>query len=141
MLKFTLVKTFHFGIVIFYLVTSQQARNVESMSKPKFNDVCLLGLILDRWPILIKTFNMDYHIAGFFWRDTNLTIWGCQGIPLILANSDSITAKHLGLPRYTINFGVYNFGELGFHYYKTFGLPRYTINFSVYNFGELRFHS
>jgi hypothetical protein len=42
---------------------------------------------------------MVYRIAGFFWRDTNLAIWGCQGIPLILAyiilaNSDSINKKH-----------------------------------------------
>jgi hypothetical protein len=37
--------------------------------------------------------------SRFFWRDTNLAIWGCQGIPLILAyiilaNSDSSIKKH-----------------------------------------------
>jgi hypothetical protein len=42
----------------------------------------------------------DYRIAGFFWRDTNLAIWDCQGMPLILAyiilaNLDSIIKKNL----------------------------------------------
>jgi hypothetical protein len=37
--------------------------------------------------------------SRFFWRDTNLAIWGCQGLPLtlayiILANSDSIIKKY-----------------------------------------------
>jgi hypothetical protein len=65
----------------------------------------------DNWSLSI--YSLLPYSRGFFLRDTNLAIWGCQGTPLILtyiilANSDSIIKKNISVFTFGLWIKIYS---------------------------------